>query len=59
VTITYDDNKQELILSSPPTLSQKYWITNCAVHANYVPVLGQTIVKDKMRVSMPLLKLVI
>jgi acyl-CoA oxidase len=28
-------------------LSQKYWITNGAVHANYALVFAQTIVKDK------------
>jgi acyl-CoA oxidase len=46
-TVTYDDKKQEFIVNSPTTLSQKYWITNGAVHANYALVFGQTIVKGK------------
>lgn len=46
-TVTYDDKTKEFVVNSPTTLSQKYWITNGAVHANYALVFGQTIVKGK------------
>jgi acyl-CoA oxidase len=46
-TVTYDDKTKQFIVNSPTTLSQKYWITNGAVHANYALVFGQTIVKGK------------
>ena len=46
-TATYDEAKKEFVIHSPSTLSQKYWITNGACHANYAIVFGQTIVKGK------------
>ena len=46
-TATYDDKTQEFIVNTPTTLSQKYWITNGAVHANQALVFAQTIVKGK------------
>jgi len=46
-TATYDEGKQEFVIHSPTTLSQKYWITNGACHANYAVVFAQTIVKGK------------
>ena len=46
-TATYDEKTQEFIVSTPTTLSQKYWITNSVCHANYSLVFGQTIVKGK------------
>lgn len=46
-TVTYDDQKKEFVVNSPTTLSQKYWITNGACHANYGLVFGQTLVKGK------------
>ena len=46
-TSTYDEKTKEFIVHSPTTLSQKYWITNGAVHADYALVFGQTIVKGK------------
>lgn len=46
-TSTYDEKTKEFIVNSPTTLSQKYWITNGAVHANYALVFAQTIVKNK------------
>lgn len=46
-TATYDDKKQQFIVNSPTTLSQKYWITNGSVHANLAVVFAQTIVKGK------------
>ena len=33
-TATYDEATEEFIIDSPTTLSQKYWITNGAVHAH-------------------------
>lgn len=44
-TSVYDEKTQEFVINSPSVLSQKYWITNGAVHANYALVFGQTIVK--------------
>lgn len=46
-TSTYDEKTKEFIVNSPTTLSQKYWITNGAVHANMALVFAQTIVKGK------------
>lgn len=46
-TATYDDKSGEFVINSPTTLSQKYWITNGAVHANMALVFAQTIVKGK------------
>lgn len=46
-TSTYDEKMKEFIVNSPTTLSQKYWITNGAVHANMALVFAQTIVKGK------------
>ena len=34
-------------MSTPTTKSQKYWITNSVIHANYALVFGQTIVRGK------------
>lgn len=46
-TATYDEKTKEFVIHSPTTLSQKYWITNGACHANYGIVFAQTIVKGK------------
>ena len=46
-TSTYDEKTKEFIVNSPTTLSQKYWLTNGAVHANMALVFAQTIVKGK------------
>lgn len=35
------------MIHSPTTLSQKFWITNGACHANYAVVFAQTIVAGK------------
>ena len=43
-TATYDAAKQEFVINSPSTLSQKFWITNGACHANYAIVFAQTLV---------------
>lgn len=34
-TATWDEKSQEFIIDSPTVLSQKYWITNGALHSNY------------------------
>lgn len=46
-TATYDEKTKEFVIHCPTTLSQKYWITNGACHANYAIVFAQTIVKGK------------
>jgi acyl-CoA oxidase len=39
-TATYDEAKQEFEIDCPTPLSQKYWITNGACHANYAVVFA-------------------
>jgi len=46
-TATYDKAAQEFVLHNPTILSQKYWITNGALHSNYSVVFAQTIVDGK------------
>ena len=46
-TATYDEAKKEFVINCPTVQSQKYWITNGAVHANMALVFAQTIVKGK------------
>ena len=46
-TAHYDPIKAEFTINSPSTLSQKFWITNGACHANYAIVFAQTIVGGK------------
>lgn len=46
-TATYDHATQEFTIHSPTVLSQKFWITNGACHANYAVVFAQTHVKGK------------
>lgn len=46
-TAVWDDNKKLFVINSPTILSQKFWITNGAYHANYAIVFAQTIVKNK------------
>ncbi|KAJ1977684.1 hypothetical protein H4R35_002202 [Dimargaris xerosporica] len=43
-TATYDPEAQEFVVHSPSTKSQKFWITNGAVHAKYCIVFAQTLV---------------
>mgnify|MGYP002787528552 CR=1 FL=1 len=40
-TAEYDRRKRCLVINTPSTLAQKYWITNGAVHANYAIVFAQ------------------
>jgi acyl-CoA oxidase len=46
-TAIYNEAKKEFIINCPTVQSQKYWITNGAVHANMALVFAQTIVKGK------------
>lgn len=46
-TSTYDKDTGEFIVHSPTDLSQKYWISNGAHHANHALVFSQTIVNGK------------
>lgn len=44
-TAVYDIKSETFTINSPTTLSQKFWITNGACHANYAVVFAQTWVK--------------
>jgi len=44
-TATLDIKTDEWVIHSPTVLSQKYWITNGAVHAHWVVVFAQTVIK--------------
>ncbi|KAK9764702.1 hypothetical protein K7432_007589, partial [Basidiobolus ranarum] len=46
-TAIYDNAAQEFIIHSPSTKSQKFWITNGAVHAKYCIVFAQLSVNNK------------
>lgn len=46
-TAIYDEVKKEFEINSPSVVSQKFWITNGACHANYAVVFAQTIVGGK------------
>ena len=46
-TSTYDEKTKEFVITTPTTLSQKYWISNGFKHANHSLVFAQTIVKGK------------
>ena len=46
-TAEYDAKTDELILTTPTVLSQKYWITNSAIHAKHAIVFAQLIVDGK------------
>ncbi|KAJ1927399.1 hypothetical protein IWQ60_002949 [Tieghemiomyces parasiticus] len=41
-TAVYDAQTQEFVIHSPTTKSQKFWITNGAIHAKYCIVFAQT-----------------
>mmetsp|Transcript_37128 Transcript_37128/g.58451 ORF Transcript_37128/g.58451 Transcript_37128/m.58451 type:complete len:729 (-) Transcript_37128:41-2227(-) len=45
-TATYDPASGSFILNSPSALSQKYWITNSAIHAKWCVVFSRLIVND-------------
>lgn len=44
-TATLKDGR--LVIHTPRTLAQKYWITNSALHAHFAVVFAQLIVKDR------------
>ncbi len=39
-TAKWDNTTQEFVVNSPTTMSQKYWITNGAMHSNYAVVFA-------------------
>lgn len=46
-TATWDPKTKEFVINSPTVLSQKYWITNGALHSNYSVVFAQLILDGK------------
>ncbi|CBZ55394.1 hypothetical protein NCLIV_058170 [Neospora caninum Liverpool] len=44
-TATYEPTREEFVINSPTTLSQKYWITNGALHASWAIVFAQMIIR--------------
>lgn len=46
-TATWEPRTCSFIIHSPTTLSQKYWITNSAVHAQWCVVFAQLLMDDK------------
>ncbi len=46
-TAVYDPKTQEFVVNSPTTKSQKYWISNGAIHARYSIVFAQLNVGGK------------
>ncbi|XP_063680458.1 uncharacterized protein LOC134815798 [Bolinopsis microptera] len=40
-TATYDPETDEFVINTPSVKGQKYWITNGAIHANYMVVFAQ------------------
>ena len=43
-TATFDARTDEFVVNSPTVLSQKYWITNGAIHAKWAVVFCQLLV---------------
>ena len=43
-TALYQPETNTLLINTPSTLAQKYWITNSAVHANYAVVFAQLLI---------------
>lgn len=46
-TATFDLSRDEYIINSPSIQSQKYWITNGAIHAHWAIVFAQLHLNDK------------
>jgi acyl-CoA oxidase len=46
-TATWEPRTSSFIIHSPTTLSQKYWITNSAVHAQWCVVFAQLLMDGK------------
>lgn len=45
-TARYDPKTKELVVNTPRSLAQKYWITNSAIHAHYAIVFAQLEMPD-------------
>jgi len=45
-TAKYDEAKHEIVVNTPTALSQKYWITNGAVHAKWAIVFAQLFIAN-------------
>lgn len=45
-TAVYDKATDEIIVNTPTSLAQKYWITNGALHAKHIVVFAQLTVED-------------
>ncbi|KAG9290773.1 hypothetical protein G9A89_011736 [Geosiphon pyriformis] len=43
-TAVFDEKTRQFVINTPSILSQKYWITNSAVHAKWAVVFAQTYV---------------
>ncbi|KAL4462141.1 hypothetical protein ABPG72_010457 [Tetrahymena utriculariae] len=48
-TSVWDPQTKEFIINSPTVLSQKYWITNGALHCNYAIVFAQLILPGNQK----------
>lgn len=48
-TATFDPSTREFIINSPTIKSQKYWITNGAIHAHWAIVFAQLYVAKSSR----------
>jgi acyl-CoA oxidase len=48
-TATFDSKSQSILLNTPTPISQKYWITNSAVHAKWAIVFAQLIIENGKR----------
>lgn len=46
-TATWNPDTRQFIINSPTTLSQKYWITNSAVHAQWAVVFAQLLIRGQ------------
>ena len=46
-TATYDSTNKEFIIHSPSTVSQKYWITNGAIHAKHCVVFARLLINNE------------
>ena len=44
---TYEHKTREFVINSPTIFSQKYWITNGALHSNYAVVFAQLVIDGK------------
>jgi acyl-CoA oxidase len=54
-TAVYEPSTDSFIINSPTPLSQKYWITNSAVHAQWAVVFAQLHVNGTNEGTFPFL----